>query len=213
MIKLEKKPKPRVLEENEETWTKEYQLLMDGDNTVPKAAKFRYRHPDIKSTLKEEAFDKCIFCESKISHTFPGETDHIIPVSKMHASVVNWENLAYVCKECNRHKSDFYDENTPLINPFVDDPNDHLLFLGPIVLSRPNDPRGQVTRSLLQLSRAPLVERKKERLEKVKTLLDSLESFPEGDAKEFMREQALLEASSDKEYSATVKNFLAAVGL
>ncbi|WP_321395882.1 HNH endonuclease signature motif containing protein [Emcibacter sp.] len=107
MIKLDKLPKPQVLEDNEENWTDEYLKLKAGDDTVPKAARFRYRHPDIKETLRQETFEKCVYCESKISHVFPGETDHIIPVTKAEDKIVSWDNLAYVCKECNREKSDY----------------------------------------------------------------------------------------------------------
>ncbi|MBP59437.1 MULTISPECIES: HNH endonuclease [Idiomarina] len=210
MIKLDKLAKPAVLAANEAVWTKEYIRLKNGDTTVPKAAQFRYRHPDIKEALREEASDKCIFCESKISHIFPGETDHIIPISKKHEDVVNWYNLGYVCKECNRFKSNYHDDNLPLLNPFVDEPSEHLMFFGPLVLAKTGQNRGQITTDLLQLSRAALVERKKEKIEKVKALLDRAESLPEGDAREFLLEQARQESAPEREFSATISAFLKA---
>lgn len=212
MIKIDKYPKPPVLAANEAVWTDEYIRFKSGDPAIPKAAEFRYRHPDIKETLREEASDKCIFCESKISHIFPGETDHIIPVSKRIEYVVNWSNLGYVCKECNRFKSNYHDDNLPLLNPFVDDPKEHLLFFGPLVLAKTGKNRGQITADLLQLSRAALVERKKERIEKVKALLDRAQTVPEGEARDFLIAQAKQEANPDREFSATINAYLHAAG-
>lgn len=210
MIKLNKQHKPAILAANEQVWTDEYIRFKNGDDNVPKAAQFRYRHHDIKEALREEASDKCIYCESKISHIFPGETDHIIPVSKKIEYVVKWDNLGYVCKECNRLKSNYHDDNLPLLNPFVDDPNEYLLFFGPLVLAKPGQNRGQITTDLLQLSRAALVERKKDRIEKVKALLDRALLLPEGEAREFLVDQARKEAAPEREFSATVGAFLRA---
>ncbi|QHJ14000.1 hypothetical protein FX988_04282 (plasmid) [Paraglaciecola mesophila] len=211
MIKLEKYPKPEVLVANEVTWTEEFIRLVAGDTSVPKAARYRYRHPDIKSTLRSECSDKCIFCESKISHVFPGETDHIIPLSRKQEDVVKWENLGYVCKECNRNKSNYHDVNLPLVNPFVDDPDEHLLFFGPIILAKPSNNRGQITVDLLKLSRSALVERKKERIDQVKLLIDRIGCFPDGEAQDFLKNQVLEEAGGSKEYSATISAYLNAV--
>lgn len=211
MIKIEKQNKPAVLIANEAVWTNEFVRYKAGDKTIPKAAATRYRHQDIKETLRAEASDKCIYCESKISHVFPGETDHIIPSSKRHDLVVSWENLGYVCTECNRNKTDYYDVALPLVNPYVDEPNEHLIFFGPLVLG--NSQRGQLTRDLLKLSRPALVERKTERIERVKAIVDRLDSFPDGEAKEFLRNQAYTEAEGDKEFSATIKALLEELNL
>ncbi|GLR72195.1 HNH endonuclease [Agaribacter marinus] len=208
MIKIIKGNKPEILEINEQIWTEEYIKLMNGDESIPKIARFRYRHKDIKSALRDEANDKCIFCESKISHTFPGETDHIIPASKDYNRIVEWTNLGYVCKECNMNKSDYHDLNIPLLNPFIDSPNDSLIFFGPLVLAKGGSVRGQITVDLLDLSRPAIIERKKERIDRVKALLDRALAFPEGDAKNFLMRKVHDEALADKEYSATIKAYL-----
>jgi 5-methylcytosine-specific restriction endonuclease McrA len=210
VINIAKAPKPAVLNAKEEEWKNEYLALLDGDENIPKAARTRYRHVDVKSTLREESHDKCIFCESKISHTFPGETDHIIPVSKMPEKIVDWSNLGYVCKECNRKKSDYYDAALPLINPFIDEPSEYLHFLGPMVIAKTGNRRGQLTVELLELSRVALIERKIERIDKVKALLDRAAAFPEGEAKDFLLSQVREEAAPAKEYSATIKAYLLA---
>lgn len=208
MIKIEKFPKPEILAQNEERWTEEYIRRKRGDLAVPKVAETRYRHPDIKSTLRAESDDKCIFCESKISHIFPGETDHIIPSSKKPEYIVKWDNLGYVCKECNRHKHDYHDERVPLLNPFIDEPEEFLIFVGPLVFPKPGRIRATTTVERLKLDRSALIERKKERLQSVQLLLERLQLFPEGSARQFLLEEIEAEGSASKEYSATVRQFL-----
>lgn len=208
MIKIAKLPKPEVLNDNEEQWTDEYIRRKKGDLTIPKAAETRYRHPDIKATLRLESNDKCIFCESKVSHVFPGETDHVIPSSKRPEYIVKWDNLGYVCTECNRNKHDYHDDQVPLLNPFIDEPKDYLVFVGPLVFPKPGRIRATTTVERLKLDRSALIERKKERLQSVQLLLERLELFPDGSAREFLLEEIEAEAGSSKEYSATVRQFL-----
>ena len=129
MIRLTKAPKPKILEDNAEVWTQECLALLQAGGDVPDPIRHRYRHPQIKETLRKEASDKCIYCESKISHVFPGETDHLAPVSQRPDLYLCWENLGYVCKECNRAKGAYYSDLEPLIDPFSDDPGEHLAFL------------------------------------------------------------------------------------
>lgn len=210
MIRLTKHAKPDVLVEKEAAWTKEYDDFKNGLEGVPKAAEVRYRHADIKTTLRTESCDKCIYCESKISHVFPGETEHILPSSRRRDLVVAWDNLAYVCKECNREKGAYYDVNEPLINPYIEDPDDFLLFLGPMVYCKGVNGKGHLTILQLKLWRTALIERRKERIEQVLTLIQLCETKPEGPTKRLIWQQIQQEAAPDKEYSAFVREFIRA---
>src|SRR5215204_673963 len=98
MIKLTKGPAPDILAQNRVKWADEYEAWRTGRD-VPAAAQYRYRHPEIKTALRAETFDKCVYCESKISHIHPGETDHIDPLHHRPDRVVDWDNLAYICHE------------------------------------------------------------------------------------------------------------------
>src|SRR5687767_3753304 len=106
--------------------------LMSGDPTVPAAAATRYQHADIKSTLASETAEKCAYCQSKVPHIYPGACEHISPKARCPELIVAWENLTYACFECNREKGDYYDETAPLLNPYMDDPREHLRFCGPL---------------------------------------------------------------------------------
>lgn len=75
MIKLERKPKPKILEENQATWQhaldQEIQKYGSYDK-IPQTEKdgltCNYRHDQIKEQLFKSSGDKCAFCECK-----PGE--------------------------------------------------------------------------------------------------------------------------------------------
>ena len=208
MIKLTKGDKPEILKSKEVEWAEEYQSHLSSGVPVTATIKFRYRHSEIKEAIKAEAFGKCVYCESKISHISPGQTDHILPVSKRPDLIVDWNNLAFVCEECNRAKSDYYEPGEPLINPFQEDPEEHLRFFGPVVLHAPNDVKGQLTHKQLRLDRINLFERRKEKLEQLQNLLDKWASYPPGRLKELIKNELLKEAEPDKEFSATAKYFL-----
>lgn len=205
---MTKGDKPLVLVANEDAWRDEYVRLVGGDDSVPDAARTRYRQAEIKSAVIAEAYDKCIYCESRISHVHPGDIDHVAPKSHRPDLIVEWENLVYGCNECNRSKLDYYDEREPLVNPFVEEPGDFRRFFGPMVIQVPGSSRGLVTIRTLALDRPKLFEQRKERLERIQTLLEQWVRMEDGSAKDAVREQVLEEAGDDREYAAAVRAFI-----
>ena len=205
MIKLVKGYEPGILANNGQRWATEYLQGLKARNLTD-AQKFRYRHPNIKEALREETHDKCAYCESKISHVHPGETDHILPVSRRPDLCFSWTNLAYVCSECNRRKSDYYSETEPLVNPYVDEPSMHLNFFGPLVLHR--DAKGLRTTRKIGLSRVQLMERKQERIEQLNFLVQQWRETQNGMTRQFLREEILQYVSDSAEFAATMRAFI-----
>lgn len=210
MIRLMKGAPPRALVENADAWRAEYLALLDGTEGIPDAAKYRYRHPEVKEAIRQETHDKCAYCESRVSHVYPGDCEHILPKSRFPKLVVEWINLTFVCAECNRRKSDYAEDAHPLINPYIDDPDAHLRFVGPLVFQRPGDLRGMRTVTVLELSRPALVERRKERLEQMQRLLHVWASIPEGPDRDIVANLVEKETQDDQEYAAVVRAMLAA---
>src|SRR5438105_2566488 len=132
MIKLEKMDEPEILRDNAARWTEEY-LTAKANGTLTNTIRYRYRHAEIKTTIKTETNEKCAYCESKIPHTYPGDIEHILPSSVFPNLICQWNNLTYACGECNRKKLDYYSEAEPLINPYDDNPNNHLFAAGPLI--------------------------------------------------------------------------------
>lgn len=173
------------------------------------ALKTNYKHPDNKGALKESCFHKCMYCESKVEHIDFGDVEHIKPKSLFPALKYDWDNLGYACVKCNREgKGEKYDDN--FINPYTDDPDSFLLSVGAVIFPKENNVRGKTTIEIINLNRPALLEKRGERLDKIKLMLKlhSLVSDPE---KEAIKDQILKEAEQDKEYSLYVKSMLTEV--
>lgn len=207
MIKLDKQNKPDILAQNETVWTEEYLQALDGDQ-VTETVRFRYRHPDIKNALKRETWEKCAYCESKMTHAQPGDTEHIRPVSKHPHLIVAWVNLTLVCRVCNTAKGDYDSDEERLVHPYNDDPEAHIRFLGPMAFQLPGDHLGHRTITILKLNRTPLIERRKERLEQLQGILDKWAMLSAGPTKDLIKREIINYACCDKEFSALTRCFL-----
>jgi hypothetical protein len=206
VIRLTRGAKPQVLVDKEGHWREEYLKRIGGDESVPKAALTRYAHEDVKAAVLRDSRGKCIYCESKPRAVYPGAVEHLLPkaADKFPERVVDWENLGFVCFECNREKLDYWDPIAPILDPYVDEPADHLVFFGPIVLARADSDRGAVTVNELALDRRlDLLDRKADRIRVVQGYLMSWQRA-DGAFKRVLAEKIRAFASREEEYTATI---------
>jgi 5-methylcytosine-specific restriction endonuclease McrA len=112
MRKVTKLGEPDVLKSNFGEWTTAF--LADQQNQTSRT---RYRHSDIKRTLKDETGYKCVYCESKIGHNIPGDVEHMVPSSVDGQMHFLWSNLTIACTECNRRKNAYFSSEKPFLNP------------------------------------------------------------------------------------------------
>lgn len=216
MIKLTKIEEPDILKENSFKWSEEYLNCIKNNVKPSNTIKYRYREKSIKEQILIETYGKCAYCESKVGHVCPGDIDHILPKNKNARPelYVNWENLTLSCETCNRNgKKDYFDENDPLINPYDDNPEEHLIAAGPFIYNKPGDRKGYITTKILDLNRISLIERRKERIENINNLLDKWASEKNKHIKAILEEQLIKEASCDKEYSFIIKSYLQNLGI
>lgn len=208
MIRLAKLDCPTILLEKATEWQSEYTDAVSAGVWPSEAAKTRYRHPEIKVTLQRETAEKCAYCESKITHVYPGDCEHILPKSHRPDMVVEWTNLTLVCSECNRRKSDYYEPSTPLVNPYVELPEEHLRWYGPVALPAPGSTKGRLSVRQLGLSRSPLVERRTDRIMAVRNLIELWEIQEDAAYRKVLWAEIVRETSADREYSACAKEFV-----
>lgn len=205
MIRLKKGTKPEVLVTDGAHWTDEYLEALAAGGDMPDSIRYRYRHSDIKHALRQEASEKCVYCETKLP---VGETDHVCPVTACPELIVEWLNLALACKECNTNKSGYHAPLEPLINPFVDNPDAHLLVFGPLIMHRAGDLKGRRTVLKLKLQRRNLLERRAERVVRLQALVTEFIAQPNGTTKELLAEALRSEAADEAEYAAVVRAYL-----
>ncbi len=122
MIKLEKKPSPAFL--TPEKVTELTQVYKETQKAV-------WREDDsIKQTLLEESNNKCVYCECLVENGGAGlEVEHFLPKSTFPDLVVTWSNLLSSCRRCNTKKGSHTNKvNKEIIDPFVDNPKEHLSY-------------------------------------------------------------------------------------
>ncbi len=172
MRNLTKLPEPEILAANGAQWLKEFLA-----NPRNKTTRYRYRQAQIKATLREETFDKCAYCESKLGHASPGDVEHKIPSSKVPDRHFEWRNLTMACQECNRRKNNFYSEHDGFLDPYTEDVEALLEHHGPIVQWKVGQPRAEVTVKVLELSSSSRIKLFEIKLQKLSTLSDLLERY------------------------------------
>lgn len=163
MRSLEKLPKPKVLERNEEA-------AYVASNRAREHEK--WRHKNIKATLFAETDGKCAYCESAVQDVAYPHVEHIIPKSARPDLAHHWPNLTSACPRCNVGKDATYDPTENVLNPYVDDLEMHLEFHGDLVDCPLGDRRGALTIVACDLNRYDLVRSRVIRIRAVRELVE-----------------------------------------
>lgn len=211
MRSIKKGQEPNVLSANKDTWLQAY--IDDKKNGTKK---YRYRHADIKEALKSETNAKCVYCESSIGQNTPGDIEHIIPSSKNENLHFTWSNLTIACTECNRRKNDYYIEGEEFLNPYVEEVEQLLVHMGPIVSWEANNSRAEISVRTLELNsyqRKELIANKIVSIGDFDNLLERYSSETNPTLKRLLWKQIEVKISKPSEYSAMLKSVLEAKGI
>jgi len=211
MRNLLKVDEPEVLSDNHESWLEEYEA-----DAASSSKKYKYRHPDIKQSLKEETGYKCIYCESKIGHNTPGDIEHKIPSSKRPDLHFTWTNLTIACTECNRRKNDYYVVGDEFLDPYTEDVENQLEHHGPLVLWKTNNTRAEISVKILELhsiKRKELISRKIGRIEEFNNLVERYTSEANDVLKGILGKQIEEQLDKHSEYSAMLASVLTNKGI
>jgi len=203
--KLVKLPEPQILRDKNDEWKSA--LSVDDSDTN----KNHYNHKEIKQILYLETHDKCVYCESKIGSNCPGDIEHKIPKKKRVDLIFEWDNMTLACTECNRRKGEYYEPDCMFLDPYNDDVENLVQHLGPIVFNLPGNKRSEVTLKTLELSskgRAKLIDRKMERLETMRNLVERIASEKNPTLKPMLRAELDEYCSVSSEFSGMVKAYV-----
>lgn len=109
------KTAPEPVKKANELWTRK-----------PKAA-----FDDVRGTLEKMATGRarCMYCEDSLGT----DIEHFYPRARYPGRTFSWSNYLLACSHCNsnlkRSQFPFHDRRPALLNPSVDDPVEHLLFI------------------------------------------------------------------------------------
>lgn len=191
------------------------QTAGNGGSPLTKSEARGYADDTVKASLLAETHSKCAYCESYVTHVYWGDVEHILAKAAACRPelVFDYDNLTIACSKCNHAKGDYCDPTLPLVNPYIDDPEDHFVSVGSMTLPRNGSPRGEHTRFRLKLDRKGLAERRQERIEQVIVLAQRYLNEASGPRKEALFEQLQLEVDGDREYTAHVAAAIRMMGV
>ncbi len=171
-----------------------------------------YKYRENKQALRQASHDKCMYCESKISHIDYAHVEHIKPKAdnKFPELEFDWDNLGYSCPKCNNAKSDKYDVNTPFIDPYAENPEEHIFVFGCILFPRNGSERGDLTILEIELNRADLLEKRQTRIDEITKVLNACFRTNNDNLRNNAMESIRQEANVDKEYSLVVNALIKA---
>jgi uncharacterized protein (TIGR02646 family) len=212
LIKLEKGDEPDVLAKNAANWTNELANLVKDQQAASTYQKGRYNHLEVKAAVIAETHGKCAYCESKILHIDFGDIEHILPKKERTDLWFAWENLTLACSICNNTKRAYFDEELPLLDPYEDECEERLRFFGPLVRSAIGDSSAFMTERILELNREKLVERRTERMDQLRKLLEVVYSAPAA-LRAILIADFMKELANDKEYAAMARTLAKAEGI
>lgn len=178
----------------------------------PLAVRTNYKHPDNKLALQKCSHDKCMYCESKVSHVYFGDVEHIRPKAqdKYPDLEFEWTNHGYCCARCNNHKKDQFDNDCPLLDPYSEDPNAHILAFGSLLRHKAGSERGQLTISTIGLNRADLIEQRTIRISELQNAIDACFRTSSKSVRDTLLSALTLEREAEKEFSMVADALLTA---
>ena len=130
-----------------------------------------YADPLNKDALRKSTSGKCMYCEAKFEHVSYAHIEHIKPKRKFPELEFVWENLGFCCQLCNTNKGNKYDEAVPFINPYNEDPEEHIIFLGFHIFPKQGSERGEYTIREIGLIRQELIDRRKDKIEGIDKMI------------------------------------------
>lgn len=171
-----------------------------------------YKHPDNKAALVAASHQKCMYCESKVTHIYFGDVEHIKPkaTGKFPELAFEWINLGFVCGRCNNAKLDKYFKEAPFIDPYQENPDEHIFAIGAMLAQRNGSERGEISIREIGLNRPDLLEKRGERIKVILNVLNAVHRTKLEVLRTAAMEELKHEAAADKEYSLVVKALLTA---
>ena len=213
MIQLNKNGEPHVLTANKDAWKNELMGYVQKGEKIPSTVSNRYNKSEVKESLRQESFSKCIYCESNVQHISYEHIEHIKPKARDKYPELTFEymNLGLSCPKCNMNKGAEYDENVPYINPFVDNPESHFKAVGALIWALPGDRRARLTELDIKLNRPDLLEVRRERINSIRSLIEIYNQETNQRLKQSLRKEIETEIGKDKPYSFITSKLVEAI--
>lgn len=174
-----------------------------------------YKHEKNKNALLESTHYKCMYCESKITHSNYGDVEHIKPKAPEFFPELEfeWSNLGIVCDKCNTEKGKKYFADAEFIDPYSEDPSQHFIASGSILFNRDGDERGDLSIIEIDLNRIQLLERRTEHLKRLHSAYVAAKRATVPALQQAAINELKKEEEADKEYSFFAQSLFKQLGI
>lgn len=171
-----------------------------------------YKHATNKGALKAASSDKCMYCESKISHIDFAHIEHYKPKAddKFPELEFVWDNLGYSCPKCNNQKSDKFHNDFPYIDPYHDEPDNYFYAAGSWLFVKNGCERAELSIHDIGLNRAELLEKRFEKITEIQKAITACYRTRNVSLRALALEELKREADKDKEYSFFIEALISA---
>ncbi|MEC2486525.1 hypothetical protein P9Z06_33740, partial [Bacillus cereus] len=130
------------------------------------------------------------------------------PKSIFPQKTFSWDNLTIGCAKCNQSKSNYYDDTLPLLNPYIDSPENQIIFQGPIPFAKPECRSAYKTIKQLKLDRIELIEHRSDLIKKIQPLIWQYENTEDDMLRKMILDDLKSFTNKDQEYSLMIKQLL-----
>lgn len=169
-----------------------------------------YNHRDNKVALRRSTSDKCMYCESDVTTTQYGDIEHFRPKSRYPELEFDWNNLGFACRTCNHKKLAKFDEDTPYIDPYSENPNEFFVFFGPLIRPLHASERAALTINDIGLNRPELIEKRNEKISEIDAFIGTWATKTNQTLKDNARQALINLCKGKNEFSMLVKSYLKA---
>lgn len=171
MRHIDRLPIPQILNNKQKEWQIKFdEKLKENPKARPDSSK--YGHKDIRDQLNSCSFNKCFYCESKLTGT-SREIDHYVEVAIDPSLAFEWTNLYLSCNNCNNKLDHNTIPITEVLNPCVDSDEEiqkHIAFEKDCICSQSNSEKGLKTIQKFRLDTEILDLRRSKWLNKLATI-------------------------------------------
>lgn len=209
MKALSKRPEPQSLVTHGAKWTADY-VAASGLSAKEKKKFEHWGRIEIREVLAQETSGRCAYCEALIGHVAYPHVEHIVPKALRADLAHEWNNLTSACEVCNKAKSDYWDQDLAVLNPYSDDVESRIVFWGDLVDWIAGDERAEVTIKKLKLNRFDLADRRRARLLEVREMVERW-ATSQGAKRTVLAESIRLDAA-DGDFTRAVTAFLCSQG-
>jgi uncharacterized protein (TIGR02646 family) len=160
MICVERGPEPDGFVLRAADWRKRFEETHQQNPDLTPAQFWSRVRKEVRAdaqVLYEAFYEKCAYCEAKMSHVSSPQIEHYRPQNKFPDRMFDWSNWLVSCGRCNQKKWAHFpdcDGQPCLLDPTAEDPSGHLDFSRTRALAKTH--RGAKTVELIGLNRSPL---------------------------------------------------------